>query len=132
MEPAPRPAPRATHSILVIEDDPDNRFLLGERLRAELPDARVIVAESADAALELTTRTRPTVIVLDLHLHGMEGFELAARLRAEMPAVPIVLLTGDMRPEARERAEREGFAAFLTKPEGVDELPALIRRLSSP
>lgn len=119
-------------TVLVIEDDADNRFVLGERLRAELPDTRVIVAESAEGALELASRTRPTVIVLDLHLSRIEGFELARRLRAEAPATPIVALTGDTRPEVRERAAREGFAGFLTKPDGVDRLPALIRELSRP
>ena len=122
----------APSTVLVIDDDPDNRFLIAERLRAELPDARVIVAESAEDALELAARARPSVVVLDLHLTRMDGFDLADRLHADAPAVPIVLLTGDTRPEIRERAERGRFAAFLTKPEGVDHLSALIRRLSAP
>jgi CheY-like chemotaxis protein len=122
-----RQAPRAAPTLLLIEDDPATRFVIGERLRAEFPDLRVIVAESGEAGLELAARTRPTIIVLDLHLRGIEGFEVARRIRATA-SVPIVLLTADARQDVRERALREGFEAFLLKPEGLERLPELLRR----
>jgi len=62
-------------SILVVEDDTDTRRALGELLTGLFPDSRVLMAESGEAALELIQRTRPSVVVLDLHLRGIQGFD---------------------------------------------------------
>src|SRR5512145_2513024 len=108
-------------SILVVEDDTDTRRVLGEVLTALFPSTRVLMAESGEAALELIRRTRPSVVVLDLHLSGIHGFEFAARIAAlEAGPPPIVALTGDSSPATLKRAETAGFAAFLRKPADVD------------
>lgn len=67
--------------------------------------------------------------MLDLGLRGMSGFEFARRLRALAGPTPVVALTGDARPETRARAASEGFAAFFVKPDGVDQLLHVLRRL---
>jgi CheY-like chemotaxis protein len=115
-------------TILLIEDDADARFVLNARLAAAFPHARVIAAESAEAGLELAAHSRPTVIVLDLRLGGMDGFAFARQVR-ELAEAPIVVLTGDGRPETRERALREGAAAFLLKPSGAADLCDVISTL---
>jgi len=116
-------------TILLIEDDPDTRYVVSERLAADFPDARILAADSAEGGLELAARTRPAVIVLDLRLRGMEGFAFAQRARQLTGNVPIVVLTGDDSPATRARAAREGLSAFLLKPTGIDELGGVIRRL---
>ena len=115
--------------ILVVEDDTDTRRALGELLTALFPSTRVLMAESAVAALELIRRTRPSVVVLDLHLKGIQGFDFAARVEAmdAMPRPPIVALTGDSSPATLRRAETAGFAAFLRKPADIDRLEAVLR-----
>jgi CheY-like chemotaxis protein len=115
--------------ILVVEDDSDTRRALGELLIVLFPGSRVLMAESGEAALELIRRTRPRVVVLDLHLRGIHGFDFAAQVAAmsdsQQPA--IVALTGDTSPDTVKRAEAAGFAAFLRKPADADVLETVLR-----
>jgi len=118
-------------SILVVEDDLDTRQALGEYLATLFPEARVLMTDSGETGLELARRTRPSVVLLDLHLKAMGGFEFAERLRA-LPAgadVPIVALTGDMSPDTLLKAEAAGFVAFLRKPADMDRLETVLRLL---
>lgn len=117
--------------ILVVEDDADTRRAIGEYLTALFPFVRVVMSESGESALDLATRTRPSVVLLDLHLRGISGFEFARQLRgsAASPTVPIVALTGDMSPDTLLRAEAAGFVAFLRKPADMDRLETVLRPL---
>ncbi|HSE94232.1 MAG TPA: response regulator [Methylomirabilota bacterium] len=118
-------------SILVVEDDPETRQALGEYLATFFPEARVLMTDSGETGLELARRTRPSVVLLDLRLKGMGGFEFGERLR-RLPAgagVPIVALTGDMRPDTLLKAEAAGFVAFLRKPADMDRLETVLRPL---
>ena len=120
--------------ILVVEDDSDTRRALGELLTVLFPGSRVLMAESGEAALELVRRTRPRVVILDLHLGGIQGFDFAARVASmsdnRQPA--IVALTGDASPDTVKRAEAAGFAAFLRKPADADILMAVLRPILEP
>ena len=122
---------RAPHVIMVVEDDHDTRLAIGEYLKTVFPEARILMSESGEAGLELARRTRPRVIVLDLRLRGIGGFEFADRLRVEPGAdgVAIVALTGDMSPDTLMKAEAAGFKAFLRKPADMDRLEMVLRPL---
>ena len=123
---------RAPHVIMVVEDDHDTRLALGEYLKTVFPEARILMSESGEAGLELARRTRPRVIVLDLRLRGIGGFEFADRLRGEpggVDGVAIVALTGDMSPDTLMKAEAAGFKAFLRKPADMDRLEMVLRPL---
>jgi CheY-like chemotaxis protein len=124
-------APPPPHAVLlVVEDDGDTRQALGEYLSTVFPDTRVLVSESGEAGLELAQRTRPTVVLLDLRLRGISGFEFAERLRrAGLDRCAIVALTGDLSPDTLMRAEAAGFEAFLRKPADLDRLEAVLRPL---
>jgi CheY-like chemotaxis protein len=118
--------------IMVIEDDTDTRQAIGEYLKTVFPEARIVMSESGEAGLELAGRTRPRVIVLDLRLRGIGGFEFAERLRRQYGAgdgVAIVALTGDMSPDTLMKAEAAGFKAFLRKPADMDRLETVLRPL---
>lgn len=124
-----RPAANGMSVILVVEDELDTRQAIGEYLSTIFPDARVVMTESAETALELAQRTRPSVVLLDLRLRGIHGFEFAERLRRgnATAATPIVALTGDMSPDTLLRAEAAGFVAFLRKPADMDRLEMVLR-----
>ena len=116
--------------ILVVEDDSDTRRTLGELLILLFPGSRVLMAESGEAALELVRRTRPRVVILDLHLRGIQGFDFAARvasMSSDSRPPAIVALTGDASPDTVRRAEAAGFAAFLRKPANADVLETVLR-----
>jgi CheY-like chemotaxis protein len=122
---------RPRQSILVVEDDTDTRQALGEYLSTVFPEARVLMSESGEAGLELSLRTRPDVVLLDLRLRGIHGFEFAERLRAGGAGlgIAIVALTGDMSADTLMRAEAAGFTAFLRKPADMDRLEQVLRPL---
>lgn len=115
--------------ILVVEDDTETRQALGEILTALFPGSRILMSESGEAGLELIRRTRPSVVLLDLNLRGIHGFEFADRVRALNvgPGLPIVALTGDLSPATLMRAEALGFAGFLHKPADIDRLETVLR-----
>jgi CheY-like chemotaxis protein len=122
---------RTPQVIMVVEDDTDTRLAIGEYLKTVFPDARILMSESGEAGLELALRTRPRVIVLDLRLRGIGGFEFAERLRerGDKDGVAIVALTGDMSPDTLMKAEAAGFTAFLRKPADMDRLEMVLRPL---
>jgi CheY-like chemotaxis protein len=115
--------------ILVVEDDTETRHALGEILTALFPASRILMTESGEAGLELIRRTRPSVVLLDLNLRGIHGFEFADRVRGldGIPAPPIVALTGDLSPATLMRAEALGFAGFLHKPADIDQLETVLK-----
>jgi CheY-like chemotaxis protein len=119
--------------ILIVEDDPDTRHAIGEYLATLFPEARVATSESAEGALELAQRAAPEVVLLDLRLRGMHGFEFAQRLRSHPGGArtAIVALTGDTSADTLLRAEEAGFTAFLRKPADFDRLEAVLRPLLS-
>ena len=118
-----------THvTILLVEDDADMRYVLGERLWALFPEDRILIAQSAEAGLAFTHETPVDAIVLDLHLSDMDGFTFASAVEGD-PRPRIIALTGDVRPNVRERAKQAGFAEFLEKPQGLDELGEALRRV---
>ncbi len=122
---------RMPQVIMVVEDDPDTRLAIAEYLKTVFPEMRIVMSESGEAGLELARRTQPSVIVLDIRLRGIGGFEFADRLRGEPGSdrVKIVALTGDMSPDTLMKAEAAGFKAFLRKPADMDRLEMVLRPL---
>ncbi len=108
-----------TTTILVVDDSPDNRIVIQALLREADPGLRVLAAENGPQALELTARHDPDVILLDLIMPGMDGFEVCTRLKAN-PAtapIPVIILTAlSADPATRVRALDAGAEGFLSKP----------------
>jgi CheY-like chemotaxis protein len=119
--------------ILIVEDDPDTRHAISEYLSTLFPAARVVTSASGETALALAQRIAPQVVLLDLWLGGMHGFEFAERLRRHARAadIAIVALTADTSPDTLLRAEEAGFTAFLRKPADLDRLESVLRPLLS-
>lgn len=114
---------------LVVDDAPDVLEMLAILLRHE--GYQVMTAASAAAALEAAATESFDVIVSDIGMPGMDGYDLAAALRA-LPAyrtVPLVAVTGFAQYDDRERAAHSGFNAHLTKPINPMTLIELLARL---
>jgi CheY-like chemotaxis protein len=112
--------------VLIVEDEPDMRFLL--RLTLERGEVEVMEADTAEAALDLMQARLPDVVLLDVNLPGMSGFELVDLMLSSpaLAAVPVVMLTADARPELADRAEEKGCFGFLAKPISPDALVAAV------
>jgi PAS domain S-box-containing protein len=130
------PAPDALERIrvLVVEDDPDNREVLRRLL--ERHHAVVGAAGSAGEALEMLPRVQPHVLVSDIGLPGVDGYELIRRVRllggAVGETIPAIALTARASAEDRSRALRVGFQAHLAKPVAPGELVAAVASLAAP
>ena len=112
--------------MLVIEDREDAASSLCEALR--LMGHEVIRAASGVEALQLAPAFRPGVVVCDIGLPGMDGYEVARRLRGE-PATAsalLVAITGYALAEDREKARAAGFDRHLAKPPDLDALARLL------
>ncbi len=115
--------------VLVVDDDPGVRFAL----RTLLQSTGVTVHEAADGAdaLAMIDRTAPDLVLLDLYMPVVDGFEMLARLRAR-PAtamIPVVVMSGTESEEVEERVFALGADDFVTKPFRPRALAARLRAL---
>ena len=112
--------------ILVVDDNRDAADSLGTLL--EFLGAEVRIAYDGPAALAAFATFQPTVVLLDIGMPGMDGYEVARTLRARYPGRPLTLiaLTGWGQEGDRERARNAGFDHHLTKPVEIDTLLALL------
>lgn len=114
-------------TLLLVDDEEANLDLLEALLASEGYD-RLVRCGDARHAVALVEETRPDLVLLDLHMPYRSGFEVLADIRARTPAgeyLPVLVLTADVTPEARERALREGARDFVTKP--FDAVEVLLR-----
>ncbi|HEX5726743.1 MAG TPA: response regulator [Longimicrobiaceae bacterium] len=115
--------------LLVVDDDPVNAELLAELLRAL--EYRVVTTLSGAAALEAVRERRPELVLLDVMMPGMNGYEVCRRLKAdpETAAIPVVFVTALSDTDDKVRAIEAGGDDFLTKPFSRPVLVARIRSL---
>ena len=120
--------------ILVVEDNPDLAF--GLRNNLEIEGYTVFVAEDGPGGLEASRTVAPDLIILDLMLPGMNGFQVLRTLRAENRVTPVLVLTAKGEEADKVLGLRIGADDYVTKPFGVLELLArvevLLRRAPVP
>ena len=110
--------------ILLVDDDKTLLQFLGEFLQGE--EHTVLAASSGAEALRAVYRERPDIVVLDVMMPGMDGWELVARLR-ELADFPIILLSGKSAEADKLRGFRMGVDDYVTKPFSFAELAARIQ-----
>jgi len=118
---APADGPR--HNVLYIEDNPANVMLMEEILR-QLDGVRMIHALSPSLGLEMARAQRPDLILVDIQLPGMDGYEVLRRLRMAdaTRSIPAIAVSANALQADVERGIAAGFAAYLTKPLDVEVL----------
>jgi PAS domain S-box-containing protein len=128
--PARRPSATAAfraRRVLVVDDNQDSASSLGTLLQLNGQDVRV--AFDGPTALSIAQEFQPQLVLLDIGMPGMDGFEVARRLRAAPPGdhrPTIVALTGWGRDEDRRRTRESGFDEHLTKPVRIEALHRLL------
>ena len=112
-------------NVLVVEDNPDARESLQALLQLE--GHKVDVAADGLEAVERALTGKPELAIIDIGLPGMDGFEVARRLRAAFGrGIFLVALTGYGQPEDRRKSAEAGFDAHLTKPAGLPALETIL------
>ncbi len=100
--------------VLLVEDSLDNQYLVKKILKAEGAD--VVVANDGCEGVDAASKEEFNVILMDIQMPRMDGFEATHLLREKGYKRPIIALTANALKEERERALHEGFSAYLTKP----------------
>jgi CheY-like chemotaxis protein len=115
--------------ILVVDDYQDAREMYAEYL--QFSGFRVAEAKNGNEAVEQALSLKPDLILMDLSLPGMDGWEATRRLKADETTkhIPIVALTGHALAGASEGARKAGCDSFVTKPCLPDDLVVEVRRM---
>ena len=117
--------------ILVVDDYQDAREMYAEYL--QFSGFRVAEARNGNEALEQAFALMPDLILMDLSLPGMDGWEATRQLKADprTRAIPVVALTGHALAGASEGAKKAGCDSFVTKPCLPDDLVVEVKRMLS-
>lgn len=108
--------------ILYVEDNDDNVYMLSRRLKRH--DFEVLVAATAEQSLPMAEEQQPDLIIMDLKLPGMDGWEATRRLKANprTQLIPVIALSASAMIEDRESALAAGCDDFDTKPVDLGRL----------
>jgi DNA-binding NtrC family response regulator len=113
-------------TVLIVDDEPLNVDLLEQELRAV--GYRTVSASTGEAALALAAQAQPDLVLLDLRMAGIDGYETCRRLKASEAthAIPVIVLTALKETFEKVRAFREGAVDYVTKPFETEELLARV------
>jgi CheY-like chemotaxis protein len=119
--------------VVYIEDNPSNIAFMKD-LIGDFESVELLTAPTAEIGIELVRARRPHVVIMDINLPGMSGFEATRRLREwpETRAIPVVALSAAAMMRDKTRVEETGFYRYLTKPVKVDELTEVLEELLLP
>jgi adenylate cyclase len=119
------PAPR----VLLVDDAPDNRLLMSLYLRHS--GVEILTARNGEEALQVTATMAPDLVVLDVSMPGMSGFEVCRRIKSnhESSLIPVVFLTSTDDREERIRGLQAGADDFFAKPVQRDEFMVRVKSL---
>ena len=111
----------ANELILIVEDNEQNQKLAGDVLRFK--GFRVLVAETAEIGVPMAQKEKPDLVLMDIHLPGMNGIEALGKLRAdpETKSIPVFAFTASVMPQDRKEITSAGFDGFLSKPINLKE-----------
>ena len=111
----------ANELIVIVEDNEQNQKLARDVL--QLKGYRVLVADDAEAGIPLVQKEKPDLVLMDIHLPGMNGIDALAKLRADpdTKAIPVFAFTASVMPQDRREITSAGFDGFLSKPINLKE-----------
>ena len=118
-------------NILIVDDQPDNLTIA--KVALEFQGATVLIATNGEEGMVLLAAHTPTLILLDLSMPKMDGWEMHRRIRIqpELAKIPVIALTAHAMGGDRERVIEAGFDGYISKPFDVMTLPDQIRQMVS-
>ena len=123
-----RGADKQTLTILVVDDDETNLTVARSLLEAD--GFAVVTASDAMSTFDVLKDVDPALILMDIQLPGMDGWELTRRLKNNIVTshIPIIAVTAYGNNGDAERARAAGFVEFVAKPVSTRDLPSIIRK----
>jgi two-component system cell cycle response regulator DivK len=119
----------ANELILIVEDHEKNRKLVRDVLKFK--GYEVIEAETGEEGVRLALERRPSLVLMDIRLPGIDGVEALRRIRADVTtrAIPIMAITASVMTEDRQKIMDAGFDAYQSKPLNVKHFIAAVEQL---
>lgn len=110
------------HTVLYIEDNPSNIKLIAQ-LFGRMPHIHLLTAHTPELGIELALARQPALILLDINMPGLDGYQVLEVLKAEssLKSIPVVAITANAMPRDIERGIAAGFSDYLTKPLNVGQ-----------
>ncbi len=118
---------KRTFKILIVDDNEDGNEALARLL--ELRGHTTAVAYNGSEAIQKALEFKPEIVLLDIGLPDIDGYEVASRLREQKKPHYLIALTGYGQTEDKERAKQAGFDYHLTKPASFKEIEAVVRKI---
>ncbi len=114
-------------TVLYVEDNPANLYLM-QKIFTTRKDLVLLAAPSAELGLEIVRSRHPDLILLDINLPGMDGYQMLALLKADpaLKFIPVVAVTANAMTRDIERGMAAGFSGFLTKPVDIEQLHKIV------
>jgi len=121
---------QAAKKVLYVEDNPASLDLM-QLIFKKLPNYELLSATNAEQGLDIAREQHPDLILMDLDLPGMDGFEALKRLQTdhEMADIPVIAVSAHAMSEYVTRGMEAGFIDYVTKPIQVDQLIAALKRM---
>ena len=129
-EAAPAPRPGRQARVLYVEDNPANLKLV-EQIVQRHANVELLMAPSGSLGLDLARSHRPDLLLLDIHLPDIDGYQVLEQLRADAQTrlIPVVAVTAQAMPEDVKRVMAAGFDGYLAKPLDLASFDALLQRM---
>lgn len=118
--------------ILLVDDWPE--ILMAYRMALSDPHMEIVAVENGQKALDQVHLQQFNLIILDIDMPGMNGFEVCRRLKEDENArdIPIIFITGNVSPATETQAKSMGGVEYLTKPFNLNKLRSTIQRWAIP
>ena len=133
-EPPAQPERGGSGSVLYIEDNPDNLFLLKEIIEAHRPGVTLLTAAQGNIGLEMAKEYQPALILLDMHMPGMSGLKVFQHLQSfpETKNIPVVAVSANVLKSDIEKTLALGINEYLTKPISIEKILQTLDRYLGP
>jgi CheY-like chemotaxis protein len=127
------PETRQSPATVVVVDDNETNLTLFRRILARRPGLQVLCEVDGQRGLDLIRQRNPDIVLLDLHLPGLDGETVVREVRSDpaIAAIPVVVVSGDANPETKQRLQEAGATHYVDKPINIhsllDTIDALLR-----
>ena len=120
------------YDVLYVEDTPANVQLM-TRVLSHVPGVIMHAVSTGEQALETVPKERPDLILLDINLPGIDGFEVMRRLREreQTRSIPVIAVSSNALPEDMNKAREAGFTAYIMKPLDIEDFLRVVTKVLS-
>ena len=128
----PSKSERRLSKLLLVDDEPTDLLLLERSFRKANPHLEIEICKGSDDALDRIINDETDLVLLDINMPGLNGFEVLEATREHRPGgfPPVIMLSSSQNPDDMSRAYATGANAYIVKPTSMDGFDALARAIT--